>query len=787
MRASVYSIEARLQSVVPLRRLSFAIALGTLAVLAVPALAQDPAREPRAIIFGGDREFPPYEFLDDQGQPQGFNIHLIRALAREAGLAVEIRLGPRDERMTEFDQGKTDVMFLSYSDERAARYQLLDQTWTLSQVIMMRPGLPRYPRGLDDLWGVRIAVDEGSINHLLLSRLPEARRPVLQLAATRGDAIRAYERGEVDGVAGNHLTLRFLMGALADSATEVPLLSRPYQMAVLPERDLVVAPLRVALDRLKASGEFDRLVEQHLSNPVRRTWIERYAAMLGMAGGLVLLLFAGGTVWNRSLQKQVRARTQAVERTERRYRDLVDNASDMIYRTDPSGRFTFVNPVATRILGYSETELLALKYFELMRPDWVPQAIAFYEKSVRAAEPSYLEFPVKRKDGTEIWVGQHVRAILAGGEIEGYQGMARDITDRVNAQAELRAERDFVSAILDMAPLLVTVMDQDSRLVRFNRACELLTGMAGEQVLGKPFWELPFLVEQDRASMREQVAGDAERSSATSVDRVWIDHAGAHRMIEWAVAPLRNREGHSAFVIAIGIDVTVSRELARLKSQFVSMVSHELRTPLTSIRASMQLLIAEQMTGNEDAEQLVRVALANTNRLIRIVNDILDMSKIEAGEMLAAVKRTPLGPIIEDSARTVEGFARSSGVTIVTTTGGPCEVMADHDRCIQVLVNLLSNAIKHAPAGSQIEVSAEREGTMMAIAVRDHGPGIPAHKVDSIFEPFTQLDGSDTRRISGTGLGLTIARALAEKQGGAIRVASREGEGATFTLTIPLA
>ena len=155
--------------------------------------------------------------------------------------------------------------------------------------------------------------------------------------------------------------------------------------------------------------------------------------------------------------------------------------------------------------------------------------------------------------------------------------------------------------------------------------------------------------------------------------------------------------------------------------------------------------------------------------------------------MLAAVKRTPLGPIIEDSARTVEGFARSSGVTIVATTGGLCEVMADHERCIQVLVNLLSNAIKHAPAGSQIEVSAEREGTMMAIAVRDHGPGIPAHKVDSIFEPFTQLDGSDTRRISGTGLGLTIARALAEKQGGAIRVASREGEGATFTLTIPLA
>jgi signal transduction histidine kinase len=217
------------------------------------------------------------------------------------------------------------------------------------------------------------------------------------------------------------------------------------------------------------------------------------------------------------------------------------------------------------------------------------------------------------------------------------------------------------------------------------------------------------------------------------------------------------------------------------------MVSHELRTPLTSIRASMQLLLAEEMTATRDAEQLVQVALSNTDRLIRIVNDILEMSKIEAGEMIVAPKRTRLQPIVEDSVRSVEGFAKDSGVTITHTTDGIQDVVADPDRTIQVLVNLLSNAVKHAPTGSTVEVSAGREGDMAAISVRDHGPGIPPHKVDFIFEPFTQLDGSDTRRIAGTGLGLTIARALAEKQGGGIRVSSREGEGATFTLTMPIA
>jgi len=745
------------------------------------------ASTPKTLVYGGDREFPPYEYIDDEGQPAGFNIHLIRALAREAGTTVEIRLGQRDERMKEFDHGATDVMFLSYSEDRAAKYQLLDQTWTLAQVVMMRPGLPRYPHGLDDLWGVRIAVDEGSINHLLLAALPESRRPALEVVATRSDAIEAFARSAVDGVAGNHLTMRFLMGTLAENAVEVPLISRPYHLAVLPGRENVVAPLRVALDRLKGTGEFDRLVELHLSNPVRRTWLDRYASIFAIGGSVALLLFVGGTAWNRSLHRQVQARTKAVERTERRYRDLVDNASDMIYRTDPFGRFTFVNPVATRILGFDEGELLSMKYFELMRPDWVPRAMGFYEKSAKTRESTYLEFPVRKKDGVEIWVGQHVRPIITGGRVEGFQGMARDITDRVSAQSELRAERDFVSAILDTAPSLIMVLDSHGDIVRFNRACEELSGVSMGEVAGRAVWDLPFMLDEDREEIRLNIPRLAAATVPVKLDRTWVGKTGARHVIAWTVMALRGQTGATSYLIGLGSDVTMARELERLKSQFISMVSHELRTPLTSIRASMQLLIAEDMTGNEDADQLVRVALSNADRLIRIVNDILDMSKIEAGEMMVTPRRTRLQPIIEDSVRSVEALARDAGVRIVHEPNGVGEVMADPDRTIQVLVNLLSNAVKHAPSGSKVEVSMAQENGLAAVAVHDHGPGIPAHKVDFIFEPFTQLDGSDTRRIAGTGLGLTIARALAEKQGGGIRVSSREGEGATFTLTLPLA
>ena len=745
------------------------------------------AEAPRRIVYGGDREFPPYEYLDAQGQPQGFNIHLVRAMAREAGLSIDIRLGQRDDRMKAFDEGRTDVMFLSHNDERAARYLLLDQTWTLAQVLLMRPGLNRYPTGLDDLWGVRVAVDDGSINHRLLAGLPASRRPELRVVATRTDAIGAFERAEVDGVAGNHLTLRFMMGELAENTVEVPLISRPYQMAVLPGRENVVAPLRVALDRLKTTGEFDRLVEQYLSNPRRDTWLERYAAILAVGGGLALLLFVGGTAWNRSLHRQVQARTKAVERTERRYRDLVDNASDIIYRTDSYGRFTFVNPVATRILGFDEGELLSMKYFELMRPDWVPRAMGFYEKAAKTRETTYLEFPVRKKNGEEIWVGQHVRPIVTSGRIEGFQGMARDITDRVNAQTELRAERDFVSAILDTAPSLIMVLDAQGQIVRFNRACEALSGLPMSDVAGRSLWELPFLLDEDRAAIRDNIPRLAAATAPVKLDRVWVDKNGTRHVIAWTVMALRGQSGITSYLIGLGSDVTLVRELERLKSQFISMVSHELRTPLPSIRASLQLLLAEQMMGTPDADQLVRVALANADRVIRIVNDILDMSKIEAGEMVMAPRRTALQPIVDDSVRSILPVARDAQVTIVHAANGALDVVADPDRTIQILVNLLSNAVKHAPSGSQVEVSTAREGGMVAVAVRDHGPGIPAHKIDFIFEPFTQLDGSDTRRIAGTGLGLTIARAIAEKQGGGIRVSSREGEGSTFTLTVPAA
>jgi PAS domain S-box-containing protein len=358
--------------------------------------------------------------------------------------------------------------------------------------------------------------------------------------------------------------------------------------------------------------------------------------------------------------------------------------------------------------------------------------------------------------------------------------MARDITDRVNAQSELRAERDFVSAILDTAPSLIMVLDAQGQIVRFNRACEELSGVSMSDVAGQ-------LVLGSAVHPRQRSRRDSRRHSALAasrepvkLDRIWVGKSGARHVIAWTVMALRGQNGQTSYLIGLGADVTLARELERLKSQFISMVSHELRTPLTSIRASMQLLIAEDMTGNEDADQLVRVALSNADRLIRIVNDILDMSKIEAGEMMVSPKRTPLLPIVEDSVRSVEGFAKDSGVTITHSTNGIHDVIADPDRTIQVLVNLLSNAVKHAPSGSKVEVTAGRKATWRPSPSAITAPAFPPTR--SISSSSRSRSSMAATRAASPYRSWTDDRARArEKQGGTIRVSSREGQGATFT------
>jgi signal transduction histidine kinase/PAS domain-containing protein/ActR/RegA family two-component response regulator len=232
--------------------------------------------------------------------------------------------------------------------------------------------------------------------------------------------------------------------------------------------------------------------------------------------------------------------------------------------------------------------------------------------------------------------------------------------------------------------------------------------------------------------------------------------------------------------------VAEREEMARLKNEFVSTVSHELRTPLTSIAGALELIDAG-VTGAlpEKTHDMVRIAYQNSQRLIRLINDILDIEKIESGRMTFDIKRGPLRPLIERAISETEAFAAGFNVTLRLAPGVDAVAWVDPDRFLQVVTNLLSNAAKFSPSGGTVEVQLGRHGDRVRVSVADKGPGIPEEFRSRLFEKFAQADSSDRRAKGGTGLGLAIVKGIVEHLGGSISVDTALGVGTTFHIDLP--
>jgi signal transduction histidine kinase len=229
------------------------------------------------------------------------------------------------------------------------------------------------------------------------------------------------------------------------------------------------------------------------------------------------------------------------------------------------------------------------------------------------------------------------------------------------------------------------------------------------------------------------------------------------------------------------------RKMERLKNEFISVVSHELRTPLTSIHGALNLVVTG-VVGElpPQARQLVEVAYRNSQRLARLVDDILDLQKIESGAMAFHLRPVGLRPLLEQAVEANQAYAQRLGVELVLAeTPATAVVYADSDRLMQVMSNLLSNAAKFSPRGQSVRVAAEtREGTIV-VTITDHGPGIPDEFRERIFQKFAQADSSTTREKGGTGLGLSITKAIVERLGGTIGFETGPQAGTTFHFELP--
>ena len=382
-----------------------------------------------------------------------------------------------------------------------------------------------------------------------------------------------------------------------------------------------------------------------------------------------------------------------------------------------------------------------------------------------------------------------------GALIGAFRQMREAVAERAAAAAEATersnlAHRELLATI-DMVPSAIVILEADGSVRLQNRAARLVLGdpPASEAARKAYFQQFHFRDSAGRPiRVRDIAPARALAGIETVAEEIDLQRPdGSRCVILVGAVPLRDQEGRSAGAVAGFQDITRLRELDRLKDEFVSIVSHELRTPLAAIRGSLQLVIDDRSGVEDEAGELLAVALKSCDRLGRIVNDMLDLSKIEAGKI--DLKLAPLDPHtpVRLAIEGVQSVADAAGVRLVAVLADDLpDVLADVDRLTQAILNLISNAVKFAPRGSAVTIAAAVRGDLMEFSVSDQGPGISAEDAARLFQRFQQLDSTATRKAGGTGLGLAITKGIVSEHGGEIAVHSEPGQGARFAFTIPL-
>jgi len=365
--------------------------------------------------------------------------------------------------------------------------------------------------------------------------------------------------------------------------------------------------------------------------------------------------------------------------------------------------------------------------------------------------------------------------------------LRNQITERKQAEESLQKNQDHTRLIIDTAHDAFIAMDTAGQITDWNPQAEVIFGWSREEALGRSVADT-IIPQHSRATHKRGFQHFLTTSVGPVVNKR-VEITALHRdgrefPVELSLSLLRLGGGDTLNVFIR--DITERRAVERMKDEFVSMVSHELRTPLTSIRGALGLL-ACGMLGPlpKKGQHILDIAVTNTDRLIRLINDVLDLERVTSGKITMQKQRCNIVDLMTQAAEVMQAMAEKAGVSL-SVSPLSTSLWADPDRILQTLTNLLSNAIKFSSSGATIWLTAACQGEEVVFQVKDHGRGIPPDKLESIFERFQQVDVSDCREKGGTGLGLAICRSIVQQHGGRIWAESVPGQGSTFFFTLPL-
>ena len=467
---------------------------------------------------------------------------------------------------------------------------------------------------------------------------------------------------------------------------------------------------------------------------------------------------------------------------------IFDACSDAIIATTLDGRIANWNRAAARLYDYAVEETIGQPISIIVPADRREEPDRIYEHVRRGETIENMETVRMARDGRLIDVALTASPVRdPAGEIVGAATIVRDITDQKRAAAELRESEERFRGAFEAAAIGMCLVGLDGRFLKVNRSLCQIAGYCEDELLDLTFQAIthPDDLEADLALVQQLLAGAIPNYH---LEKRYIRKGGSIVWVLLSVSLVRNAAGEPLYFISQIQDVTRQHEAERVKDEFVSTVSHELRTPLTSISGYVDLLL-DGAGGevSETTEHFLTIVQQNGRRLIALVNDLLDMSRIDSGKIGLRREAIDLGNQLQE---VVAGFApqiAAKGQTLrLELPESVPPVWADSQRSAQIFTNLISNAHKYTPAGGSITVAVDAATDAVRIDVIDTGIGISEEDQANLFSRFFRSGNSAARAERGTGLGLAISRALAELHGGSISVRSAPGDGSTFSVLLPV-
>lgn len=464
----------------------------------------------------------------------------------------------------------------------------------------------------------------------------------------------------------------------------------------------------------------------------------------------------------------------------KRERAVIERAVDVICITDIDSKFVSVSKACQHAWGYSPQELEKKSLMEILVSDDASSILNSILGSQKSIDKIVFECKLRKKNGDlmdVVWTG-HWSASDGG-----LFCIVHDITERKRAEELVKESESRLRLTLEGLPAGVLIVNNNGNIEFANSEAARLLSAGTQEVCKK---KLEAVIGERQALEIEGESSPEGGAVLTGAQRelaMATRNDGSNFPIDISESKI-NLAGVQKDIVVF-LDKTKEQELEQMKREFIAMVTHDIRTPLSSVAGILALLeegVLGQLT--DHGRGTIGRVKSTCNRLLRLINDLLDLEKIHAGKFALECKETSIKHSIDQAVENLLPLADERKITLAVESA-ELKCWADEDRLVQVLVNLISNSIKYSPDSSTITIKSEEAGKTIKVSVIDKGRGIPADKINKVFSQFEQVDISDAKKKGGTGLGLAICQAIVKEHGGDIGVTSTLGEGSSFWFTLP--